>query len=100
MPAAIPVNWQATPFVNHASYADCAGGEFSVLPLVAARVAPFADTAVRYMTWFLLTVVFSTSFYVRGILHSIGAYSMLSAGSYWLSPGLKANQMSQGVMGS
>jgi BASS family bile acid:Na+ symporter len=73
----------------------------SVSPLLASRVAPFADRVLKFMTCFLLILVFSTSFYARGILASIGAYAiatqllfyaMSSAASYWLSPGLKAGQ--------
>jgi len=75
----------------------------SVSPLIASRVAPFTNKAVKFMTCFLLILVFSTDFYARGFLHSIGAYaivtqvlfySMSSAASYWLSPGLKASQKS------
>jgi BASS family bile acid:Na+ symporter len=75
----------------------------SVSPLIAARVAPFTNTAVKFITYFLLTLVLSTSFYARGILQSIGAYAivtqvlfytMSAAASYWLSPGLKASQKS------
>jgi BASS family bile acid:Na+ symporter len=75
----------------------------SVSPRTATRLAPFTNTAVKFMTCFLLTVVFSTSFYAKGLLHSIGAYAIVtqvlfysisSAASYWLSPGLKASQKS------
>ena len=75
----------------------------SVSPLLASRVAPFADKFLRFMRCFLLMLVFSTSFFGRGFLNSIGAYAiatqllfyaMSSAGSYWLSPGLKADQKS------
>jgi len=75
----------------------------SISPLIASRVAPFGDNALKFMTAFLLILVFSTSFYARGVLASIGAYAigtqllfyaMSSAGSYWLSPGLKTGQKS------
>ena len=75
----------------------------SVSPLLASRVAPFADKVLKFMTCFLLILVFSTSFYARGFLNSIGAYAIVtqllfyaisSAASYWLSPGLKAGQKS------
>ncbi len=74
-----------------------------VSPLLASRVAPFADNALKFMTGFLFILVFSTSFYARGFQNSIGAYAIVtqllfyaisSAGSYWLSPGLKSGQKS------
>ena len=73
----------------------------SVSPLLASRVAPFADKALKFMTCFLFILVFSTSFYARGFLNSIGTYAIVtqllfyaisSAASYWLSPGLEAGQ--------
>jgi len=75
----------------------------SVLPLVASRVAPFLSRAVKFLGFFLVTIVFSTEVYARGLLNSIGAYalvtqllfySMSSAASYWFSPGLKEGQKS------
>lgn len=75
----------------------------SVSPHLASRVAPFADKFLKFMRWFLLLLVFSTSFFGRGFLNSIGAYAIViqllffaisSAASYWLSPGLKADQKS------
>jgi bile acid:Na+ symporter, BASS family len=75
----------------------------SVSPLIASRVAPFADHTLKLVAFFLLMLVFSTSLYARGFLASIGAfaiatqllfYAMSSAASYWLSPGLSAGQKS------
>jgi BASS family bile acid:Na+ symporter len=72
-----------------------------VSPLLASRVAPFADNALKFMTGFLLILMFSTSFYVRGVQNSIGVYAIVtqtlfyatsSAASYWLSPSLKEGQ--------
>jgi predicted Na+-dependent transporter len=50
----------------------------SLSPLLASRVAPFADKVLKFMTCFLLILVFSTSFYARGFLNSIGAYAIVT----------------------
>jgi BASS family bile acid:Na+ symporter len=75
----------------------------SVWPQLPSRVAPFADKALTFMSGFLFILIFSTSFYARGFLNSIGTYAivtqllfyaMSAVASYWLSPGLTAGQRS------
>ncbi len=75
----------------------------SVWPLLPSKVAPFADKALKFLSGFLFILVFSTSFYARGFLNSIGTYAILTqllfyamsaAASYWLSPGLSDGQKS------
>jgi bile acid:Na+ symporter, BASS family len=72
-------------------------------PRISRALEPFVKKTVRYTTYFLVTLVLSTSVYVLGFLNTIGGYAIgtlvvfvlvSSTGSYFLSPGLEQHQKS------